>query len=231
MTEFSREIYDTYLVNTEDSTYMMRNTSWLMMFTRKDTDFGIMQSMMIHEKLDTYFAAGFRCGLVDKALDDELTQTFGVSFDAQLFVLDNETQMAYSWEYDRPVNETLDWVLNRTYRNSAYQFKIPRTLYEKEYTIIRFYNAFKMWFNYQYGLAMERWMFVNLPVWLIENTPITLISNWDGNDIFLFKLKNKIIFVALVILSAILSMVQIMRILCCTSIRYVKPKRLIDKDD
>lgn len=94
MTEFSREIYDTYLVNTEDSTYMMRNTSWLIMFTRKDTDFGIMQSMMIHEKLDTYFSAGFRCGLVDKALDDELTQTFGVSFDAQLFVLDNETQMA-----------------------------------------------------------------------------------------------------------------------------------------
>jgi len=41
ITEFSREIYDTYLVNPEDSSYMMLNTSWVIIFMKKDDDFAI----------------------------------------------------------------------------------------------------------------------------------------------------------------------------------------------
>ena len=45
ITEFSREIYDTYLVNPEDSSYMMLNTSWVIVFMKKDDMFGIQMAL------------------------------------------------------------------------------------------------------------------------------------------------------------------------------------------
>lgn len=119
-TEFSREIYDTYLVNPEDSSYMMLNTSWVMVFMKKDDQFGIHMAMKIHHDFERYYEHGFRIGLVDTNLDPILSDTFDQQFPVQLFILDNDTKMAYSWEYDRPPNETFSWVVNREYRKSAY---------------------------------------------------------------------------------------------------------------
>jgi len=46
--------------------------------------------------------------------------------------LDNETKRAYSWEFTRPPNETWEWVQNKEYLNSPYNFKIPKTLFDSE---------------------------------------------------------------------------------------------------
>jgi hypothetical protein len=34
--EISREMYDVYLVDPEDGSYRMRNSSWIIIFTSKD---------------------------------------------------------------------------------------------------------------------------------------------------------------------------------------------------
>ena len=76
ITEFSREIYDTYMVNPEDSSYMMLNTSWVIVFTKKDDQFGIHMALKIHDDFDEYYKHGFRIGLVDPNLDPILEDTF-----------------------------------------------------------------------------------------------------------------------------------------------------------
>ena len=113
-------MYDTYLVNPEDSSYMMLNTSWVLIFMKKDDDFGINMAMQIHHDFDEYYKHGYRIGLVDPNLDPILSDTYDQTFPVQLFVLDNKTKMAYSWEFDRRPNETFDWVVNKEYRKSAY---------------------------------------------------------------------------------------------------------------
>lgn len=39
--EISREMYDLYLVDPEDGTYRMKNSSWLIIFMAKDDPFAI----------------------------------------------------------------------------------------------------------------------------------------------------------------------------------------------
>ena len=39
--EMSREMYDLYMVDPEDGSYRMRNSSWLLLFTAKDDPYGI----------------------------------------------------------------------------------------------------------------------------------------------------------------------------------------------
>ena len=76
ITEISREMYDTYLVNPEDSSYMMLNTSWVLVFMKKDDSFGIHMSMRIHEDFEPYYKHGFRIGLIDIGIDPILHDTF-----------------------------------------------------------------------------------------------------------------------------------------------------------
>ena len=76
MTEFSREIYDTYLVNPEDGSYMMLNTSWVIVFMKKDDPFGIAMAMQIHSDFEPYYKHGFRIGIVDPNLDPIMSDTY-----------------------------------------------------------------------------------------------------------------------------------------------------------
>ena len=104
-----------------------------------------------------------------------------------MFVLDNKTKKAYSWEYDRPPNETFSWVVNRTYRNSAYQFKIPRTLYQKEHVLFLYWKAYRGLFKITIGNHMEKAIYAfgdATSKSLVSNTPLGLLVDYDGEDIF-----------------------------------------------
>jgi len=46
--ELSREMYDLYLVDMDDGTYRMRNTSWLILFMAKDDAYAIKMALDIH---------------------------------------------------------------------------------------------------------------------------------------------------------------------------------------
>lgn len=63
---------------------------------------------------------GWRIGLIDVHIDDELSVTYDRTFPVQLFALDNETGRAYSWEFTRQTNDTMEWVTSKEYRNSDY---------------------------------------------------------------------------------------------------------------
>ena len=66
---------------------------------------------------------------------------------------------------------------------------------------------------------------------VVLNFPVTYFFDHNGDDIFKFKVTRKIWLVFSIILMIIFTVIQIIRELCCKTVRYVKPKRLIDKDD
>lgn len=110
----------------------MRNTSWLLLFMAKDDAYGIAMALSIHKKHDEHWDNGWRIGLIDVHIDDDISTSYDRTFPCQLFALDNETKRAYSWEFTRPPNETWEWVQNKEYLNSPYNFKIPKTLFDSE---------------------------------------------------------------------------------------------------
>lgn len=67
----------------------------------KDDDYAINMALDIHRKHDEYWDMGWRIGLIDVHIDDELSVTYDRTFPVQLFALDNETGRAYSWEFTR----------------------------------------------------------------------------------------------------------------------------------
>jgi len=50
--EMSREMYDLYLVDSDDGSYRMRNTSWMLLFMTKDDPYAIKMALEIHDKHD-----------------------------------------------------------------------------------------------------------------------------------------------------------------------------------
>lgn len=66
---------------------------------------------------------------------------------------------------------------------------------------------------------------------VVTHTPLGWIVDYDGEDIFGFKLVRKLAVCVAILLLVIFLFIQIIRELCCKTVRYVKPKRLIDKDD
>ena len=50
--EISREMYDLYLVDPDDGTYRMKNSSWLLLFMAKDDPFAIKMALDIHKQHD-----------------------------------------------------------------------------------------------------------------------------------------------------------------------------------
>lgn len=74
----------------------------------------------MEELHDEYWDFGWRIGIVDIHMDDELSATFDRTFPCQLFALDNNTKKAYSWEFSRPLNETFLWVADKEYLDSPY---------------------------------------------------------------------------------------------------------------
>lgn len=151
-------------------------------------------ALQIHEDFDRYYEHGFRIGLIDYNLDPIMSDTFHRTFPCQLFVLDNDTKKAYSWEFDRMPNDTFEWVTKKMYRNSAYQFKIPRTLYNKEHVLFLYWKAYRELFKITVAYRMDEYMgalFAINPNFLIY-TPLSYIADWDGNDIFEYKLVRKL---------------------------------------
>lgn len=78
---------------------------------------------------------------------------------------------------------------------------------------------------------MDAWIMINLPYSVAMNYPVAFFFDYNGNDIFKHKLRRKMKLVFFTICLVIFIIVQIIRELCCKTVRYVKPKRLIDKDD
>jgi hypothetical protein len=74
--EISREMYDLYLVDTEDGSYRMRNSSWLILFMAKDDEYAISMALDIHSKHDAWWDKGWRIGLIDIHIDDDLSVTY-----------------------------------------------------------------------------------------------------------------------------------------------------------
>jgi len=74
----------------------------------------------MHTDHDKLWDMGWRIGLIDIHMDDELSVTYDRQFPVQLFALDNETKRAYSWEFTRLPNDTMDWVVSKDYRKSQY---------------------------------------------------------------------------------------------------------------
>ena len=107
-----------------------------------------------------------------------------------MFILDNDTKKAYSWEFDRPPNDTYGWITTREYRNSGYQFKIPRVLYEKEHVFYLYWKAFRGLFKITVAAKMDEIMagLMGYHPNFVIYTPLTYIADWDGNDIFNYKL-------------------------------------------
>lgn len=81
------------------------------------------------------------------------------------------------------------------------------------------------------GQAMDIWIMLNIPFGVAKQFPVSYFFDWNGNDIFKHKLRRKMKLVVATICLVIFIIIQIIRELCCKTVRYVKPKRLIDKDD
>lgn len=140
MLELSLEIYDLYFVDPYNGKYRFRNDSWAILFMPKNDDYGMVQALLLHENYEALKARNIRIALVDIFLDDLLSATYDRKFTTQMFFLDNNTDMAYSWEYDLMPNETMRWIDDKLYLNSMKKFKIPRSMYWNEYEM---YNTWR----------------------------------------------------------------------------------------
>lgn len=74
--EMSREMYDLYMVDQDDGSYRMRNTSWLLLFMAKDDAYGISMALSMHKRHDEHWDNGWRLGLIDIHIDDDLSTTY-----------------------------------------------------------------------------------------------------------------------------------------------------------
>lgn len=78
--EMSREMYDLYLVDPDDGSYRMKNSSWLLLFMSKDDMYGIKMALDMHAKHDDWWDKGWRIGLIDIHMDDDLSTTYDKTF-------------------------------------------------------------------------------------------------------------------------------------------------------
>lgn len=65
---------------------------------------------------------------VDLHLDPILSATFDRKLSPQLFVMWNETQKVYAWDYKESFNDTFEWILEHRFVNSTLQFDSMRVL-------------------------------------------------------------------------------------------------------
>lgn len=54
----------------------MRNTSWLLLFMAKDDAYGISMALSMHKRHDEHWDNGWRLGLIDIHIDDDLSTTY-----------------------------------------------------------------------------------------------------------------------------------------------------------
>lgn len=70
-----------------------------------------------------------------------------------------------------------------------------------------------------------------LPISVMVSYPVKYFFDHNGDDIFKYKVTRKMWLCLFIIILVWFILLQIVRELCCKTVRYVKPKRLIDKDD
>lgn len=69
---------------------------------------------------------------VNRDLEPLLTDTYNAILNPHIFVLDPETQKAYSWDGVKDSSHFDDWLLKKEYLQSKFQFKVPRIINEAE---------------------------------------------------------------------------------------------------
>jgi len=163
-------------------------------------------------------------------MDDMVSATYDRFFSPQLFMIDNNTERAYSWEYNLEMNETLEWVQNKTYLNSETQFQVPRIL---PWQFYKWYNRrmlYQIKYTMMFGNTVNR-ILSKLPKGLTSAPPISFIYDHDGTDIFKKKARNQFYCAILVALITMNIFLQIFRKMFCKKVIVVRKKKNVDKDD
>lgn len=75
--------------------------------------------------------------------DEEIYMAYEIFQVPQLYVIDNETKMAYCMNLTWDFNNTVEYMVNRTYRTDNYiYFEVPGVLYYKR---AQFYVFWEMY--------------------------------------------------------------------------------------
>ena len=99
LTELSREMHDFYISDPDTWKYQKPESSYLILFGRKDDENALYWGSRIGERLEELNNAGVIPCFVDTHIDDIVGATYGRYFNPHLFFVYNETQTVYGWEF------------------------------------------------------------------------------------------------------------------------------------
>ena len=128
VTELSREMHDFYIVDPDDGTYQFPNTSYVIIMGPKDDTNTLYLGSILSHSIEELNALNIIPLFLDTRLDDIVAATYDRKFIPQVFMIDNETQKAYSWEFQDDGAAIDQWVLNKSYLASNISFSVPRVL-------------------------------------------------------------------------------------------------------
>ena len=237
VTEVTQEMYAYYVVH-ESGTYMSPNTSWVMIFIQKDDNASIWLARHLNKESIHLHEKGFKAIYIDVQQDEEITMAYDFFQVPQVWVIDNETKMAYcanlttlyEW-YTEHNGTTRDFYTERHYKEHNYLFyEAPGPLYYKRAQFYVLWDMYRLLYFIVIGNYIN-FFFSKLTLinWL---PPISLIFDHDGSDLFGFKqqLQFKVFVASLVIF--VLFLIHLFRLIFCKKIKKVRKfKPLVDDDD
>ena len=167
---------------------------------------------------------------VDVMLDPVLAATFDKKVNPQLFVIYNETQRVYAWDYEESMNDTISWVLDKKFLNSKVQFDSLRTY---PWQLFRFFQMREQYTDLYFELIgnyVNEFINENFPDDLKESWPITAIYDTYRDDTFQMTYRNQFnTFIGLCLITFFI-WIQLFRMCCCKKVIVLKKKKNVDKD-
>ena len=124
--------------------------------------------------------------------------------------------------------DSVEWVLNGTFKNSSYVFDAPRIMPWRFMEFMRYRDKMMSKYFELIGNYVIKYVHKS-PEWFIKSRVVTYFINWDGTDVFQFKFKRHFYgFILLMIFVSFINL-QIFRRLCCKKVIVIRRKKRVDK--
>lgn len=87
--------------------------------------------------------------------------------------------MAYSFDYTRRRNETVDWILDGSFKKSPLKFKAPGIMNWRVFELYMLKEKFMVMYFEMLGNYINRYMAYYLPFGVLKTFPISYIFDYD----------------------------------------------------
>ena len=120
----------------------------------------------------------------DILLEPMISHTYGRKFTPQMMMVWNETQKVYPFDYSVSRAESINWVLNGTFKNASYSFDAPKIMSWQRYRLSILHEALVASYFKLIGNWVIKYMNMYAHPIIYTSPPISYIMDSTGEDIF-----------------------------------------------